>query len=241
MASSMAAGLASCEGGGPLLMLPTATDSLPNGHERGEYFALDFGGGPTLRLLFVRFSEEKRHGISALDLEEVAVPARLRSAHADELFDFLAERALDFARRVGWDAALRGPPVFGLCFSFPISQAEHPDKPSRGTLLRWAKGFSCEGGVGCEPSACLEAAARRVAARERGGAGAGAGAGAGEGGRGGRGATLLGIGDPSPPPLVVAALANDTVATLAAARYEDGGDAAMSLVLHQGTNAAYVE
>lgn len=227
--------MASCEGDGPLLMLPTATDSLPDGHERGEYFALDFGGGPSLRLLFVRFSEDRRHETSALDVEEVAVPSRLRAAHADELFDFLAERALDFVRRVGWDAAERGPPVFGFCFSFPVDQSAHPSEPARGTLLRWAKGYSWEGGVGCEPSACLEAAARRVAAKERAAAAA-----AGEGG-GGEETSLGGIGDPLPPPLVVAALANDTVATLAAARYADGGDAAMSLVLHRGTNAAYVE
>lgn len=246
MASSMAAGLASCkqkEDGGSgepqLLMLPTATDSLPDGHERGEYFALDFGGGPSLRLLFVRFSDDRRHETSALDLEEVEVPARLRTAHADELFDFLAASALDFVRRVGWDSARKGPPVFGFCFSFPISQDPSEGVhvhggAARGTLVRWAKGYSCEGGVGCEPSACLEAAARRVAA-----------AAASEqlqgGGEGGGAAALGGIGAPSPPPLVVAALANDTVATLAAARYEDGGDAAMSLVLHRGTNAAYVE
>ena len=226
-----------------LLMLPTATDSLPDGHERGEYFALDFGGGPTLRLLFVRFSEDRRHETSVLDLEEVEVPARLRTAHADELFDFLAEKALDFVRRVGWDAAAKGPPVFGFCFSFPISQdlaLGGQGGAARGTLVRWAKGYSCEGGVGCEPSACLEAAARRVSAARR--------ASDDGGGDGGGAASTPGVGvgvgvgvGPSPPPLVDAALANDTVATLAAARYEDGGDAAMSLVLHRGTNAAYVE
>jgi len=221
-------------------MLPTATDSLPDGHERGEYFALDFGGGPLLRLLYVFFSEDKRHETSALDLEEVAVPPHLKTAHADELFDFLAEKALDFVQRVGWDSSTKGPPVFGFCFSFPIDQSSSSD-PAKGTLLRWAKGYSCEGGVGCEPSACLEAAARRVAAKKEKEEEEGEAKGEEGGAKGEINNASGGIVDPPPPPLVVAALANDTVATLAAARYADGGDAAMSLVLHRGTNAAYVE
>jgi len=42
-------------------------------------------------------------------------------------------------------------------------------------------------------------------------------------------------------PLTLAVLVNDSGATLAAARYADGEDAVVALVLNAGTNAAYVE
>ena len=205
MADEMAAGLAA---GGPgaaassCLMLPTRVDLLPDGHERGEYFALELGGTGTLRLLFARLSETRRGETDALDLEEVRLDPALKSAPVEDLFDFLAARLAAFVRRCGWDVASRGPPLLGFCFSFPVHQTDR----TSGTLVRWTKGFACPGAVGRDVSALLAEACTRAGL-----------------------------------PIAIGALVNDTVGALAAARYSDGDDAVVSLVLNAGTNAAYVE
>ena len=204
MADQMAAGLAAdAPAPSSLLMLPTSVDILPDGHEAGEVFALEFGGSGTLRLLFARLSPTRRGETDTLDVEEVRLDPALKAVPAEALFDELASRLAVFVRRCGWDVAARGPPLLGFCFSFPLQQGA--DLAS-GTLVRWTKGFACPGAVGRDVSALLADACTRAGL-----------------------------------PVSIGALVNDTVGALAAARYSDGDDAVVSLVLNAGTNAAYVE
>ena len=47
------------EGSGRLLMIPTMVDLLPDGHETGEYWAVDFGGA-VLHLLYTKLAADNK-------------------------------------------------------------------------------------------------------------------------------------------------------------------------------------
>jgi hexokinase len=140
-------------------MIATGQDLLPDGRETGDAFAVELGGGG-LRLAHVVFGPG-RHSINRLVEAGLDVPASVKAGHVDALFDWVAASLLPFVAAAGWDAAARGPPPLGLCFAFPMRQAAGDS----GELLGWAKGFSCEGGVGADPAALLTAATARAGVR----------------------------------------------------------------------------
>ncbi|KAF8403723.1 hypothetical protein HHK36_011827 [Tetracentron sinense] len=138
MAVEMHAGLAS-EGGSKLKMLLTFIDNLPNGNEKGTYYALDLEG-TNFRVLRVQLGG-KRSAILGHDVEQQQIPQHLMTSTSEDLFDFIASSLKQFAGREGNSSDL---PIkrreLGFTFSFPMKQTS----VSSGILIKWTKGVSIE-------------------------------------------------------------------------------------------------
>ncbi|KAL6976605.1 Hexokinase-3, variant 2 [Sarracenia purpurea var. burkii] len=137
MVVEMHAGLAS-EGGSKLKMLITFVDRLPNGSEKGTYYALDLGG-TNFRVLRVQLRGE---GSSVLghDVERQPIPQHLKTSTSKELFDFIASSLKDFIEkeeRISEQPAAKTRDL-GFTFSFPVRQTS----VSSGILIKWTKGFA---------------------------------------------------------------------------------------------------
>ncbi|CAL9018439.1 unnamed protein product [Prunus brigantina] len=156
MAVEMHAGLAS-DGGSKLKMLLTFVDKLPNGSEKGTYYALDLGG-TNFRVLRVKL-EGTRSSTLEHDVYRQAIPQDLMTGSSEDLFDFIASSLKEFVEREGdiSELSLDRRRELGFTFSFPVKQMS----VSSGTLLKWTKGFSIEDMVGREIAGCLENAMTR--------------------------------------------------------------------------------
>ncbi|KAI4386235.1 hypothetical protein MLD38_004183 [Melastoma candidum] len=156
MAVEMHAGLAS-EGGSKLRMLLTFVDSLPNGTEKGTYYALHLGG-TYFRILRVQLGG-KRSSILSHDMERQAIPEHLMSSRSEDLFDFIASSFKTFVEREGNSSGfpLDQKRELGFTFSFPVKQTS----VSSGILIKWTKGFEIEDTVGQDVVKCLERALER--------------------------------------------------------------------------------
>ncbi|XP_076895689.1 hexokinase-2, chloroplastic-like [Bidens hawaiensis] len=200
MAADMRAGL-SVDGGGELKMILSYVDSLPTGHERGLFYALDLGG-TNFRVLRTQLGGRDERVI-ATEFEQVSIPQDLMSGTSEELFDFIASALARFVKKEGGKFVLPNgrSRETGFTFSFPVNQTSIDS----GILIKWTKGFSVSGTPGKDIVACLNEAMGRQGLDMR-----------------------------------VSALVNDTVATLAGARYWDG-DVMVAVILGTGTNACYVE
>lgn len=155
MIVEMHAGLAS-EGGSKLKMLISYVDNLPNGQEKGLYYALDIGG-TNFRVLRVQLGG--KDGIVNQQFTEVSIPDNLMTGTSDELFGFIVAELAKFVDDEGLDFQL-GPGrqrELGFTFSFPVMQLSI----NSGTLLRWTKGFSIEDTVGRDVVAELTKAMER--------------------------------------------------------------------------------
>ncbi|XP_077218204.1 hexokinase-3-like isoform X2 [Tasmannia lanceolata] len=139
MAVEMHAGLAS-EGGSKLKMLLTFTDNLPNGSEKGIYYALDLGG-TNFRVLRVHLGG-KRSAIIGNQVERQPIPPDLMTSTSEDLFDFIASTLDRFVQTESNGFVL--PPdktrELGFTFSFPVRQTSE----SSGILIKWTKGFAIE-------------------------------------------------------------------------------------------------
>ncbi|ERN05123.1 hypothetical protein AMTRI_Chr01g108960 [Amborella trichopoda] len=153
MAVEMHAGLAS-EGGSKLKMLLTFVDNLPNGNEKGLYYALDLGG-THFRVLRVHLKGTKQK-ILDHKVEKQAIPPHLLTGTSEELFGFIALTLKRFIEKEGDDFELQ--PVsrrdLGFTFSFPVRQTS----VSSGFLIKWTKGFAIEDMVGKDVAECLQSA-----------------------------------------------------------------------------------
>ncbi|XP_076949250.1 hexokinase-2, chloroplastic-like [Bidens hawaiensis] len=200
MAADMRAGLA-VDGGGELKMILSYVDSLPTGHEKGLFYALDLGG-TNFRVLRTQLGGRDDRVI-ATEFEQVSIPQDLMSGTSEELFDFIASALARFVKKEGGKFVLPNgrSRETGFTFSFPVKQTSIDS----GILIKWTKGFSVSGTPGKDIVACLNEAMRRQGLDMR-----------------------------------VSALVNDTVATLAGARYWDD-DVMVAVILGTGTNACYVE
>lgn len=146
------------ENGSSLPMIPTLVDILPEGHEHGKFFSIDLGG-TNLRVMYVKLP--RVHGkVDVVEYEENPIPEHLRHAHQTKLFDYLVDTLMAFAEKVGWNRPGRRKMVVGFCFSFPIAQTALDS----GTLIKWVKGFSCEGAVGQDVMQLLRDAFQRKGA-----------------------------------------------------------------------------
>ncbi|KAK1278599.1 Hexokinase-3 [Acorus gramineus] len=156
MAVEMHAGLAS-DGGSKLKMLLTFVDSLPDGDEKGIYYALDLGG-TNFRVLRVQLGG-KVSGILQRQVESQPIPQELMTSTSEELFHFIAMTLKDFVEREGNDS--ESPPdkrrELGFTFSFPVRQTS----VSSGVLIKWTKGFAIDDTVGRDVTECLEEAMMR--------------------------------------------------------------------------------
>ncbi|XP_028187513.1 hexokinase-3-like [Glycine soja] len=200
MAVEMHAGLAS-EGGSKLKMLITFVHNLPNGTEKGTYYALDLGG-TNFRVLRVHLHGQQS-SVLEHEVERQPIPQHLMTSTSEDLFDFIASSLKEFIEKEGnaSELSLDRRRELGFTFSFPVKQMS----VSSGILLKWTKGFSIVDMVGIDVPACMQEALTRKGLDVR-----------------------------------VAALANDTVGTLALGHYNDS-DTVASVIIGTGTNACYLE
>ncbi|KAM7502496.1 hypothetical protein LguiB_001400 [Lonicera macranthoides] len=157
MAVEMHAGLAS-EGGSKLKMVLTFIDHLPNGCEKGTYYALHLGG-TDFRVLRVQLGGQ-RPSILGQDVVRQPIPQHLMTSTSEvaefELFDFIASSLKEFVEREG------SPPEIlqvkrrelGFTFAFPVRHMS----VSSGYLIKWTKGFSIEEMVGKDVAEHLQRA-----------------------------------------------------------------------------------
>ncbi|XP_075076999.1 hexokinase-3-like isoform X1 [Nicotiana tabacum] len=156
MAVEMHAGLAS-EGGSKLKMLLTYVDKLPNGREKGTYYALHLGG-TNFRVLRVHLGGQ-RSAILGQDIERQPIPQHLMTSTSEDLLDFVASSLKDFIEKEGNGLEQPSPRrrELGFTFSFPVKQTS----ASSGILIKWTKGFSIEDMIGRDVSECLQQAIAR--------------------------------------------------------------------------------
>ncbi|XP_076943284.1 hexokinase-2, chloroplastic-like [Bidens hawaiensis] len=156
MAADMRAGLA-VDGGGELKMILSYVDSLPTGHERGLFYALDLGG-TNFRVLRTQLGGRDDRVI-ATEFEQVSIPQDLMSGTSEELFDFIASTLARFVKKEGGKFVLPNgrSRETGFTFSFPVKQTSIDS----GILIKWTKGFSVSGTPGKDIVACLNEAMRR--------------------------------------------------------------------------------
>lgn len=149
MAVEMHAGLAS-EGGSKLKMLLTFVDQLPNGSEKGIYYALHLGG-TNFRVLRVQL-DGRKSSIIRHDVERMPIPQHLMTGTSKDLFDFIATSLKQFVeKKEGNDSAVSRREL-GFTFSFPVKQT----CLSSGILMKWTKGFSIGNMVGEDVCECLQ-------------------------------------------------------------------------------------
>ncbi|XP_049931586.1 hexokinase-3-like isoform X2 [Nymphaea colorata] len=155
MAVEMHAGLAS-EGGSKLKMLLTFVDTLPSGHEKGIYYALDLGG-TNFRVLRVQLSG-KRQRIIDHHVEKQAIPPHIMTGTSEALFDYLASILKQFVEKEEGYQPSPGTKALGFTFSFPMKQTS----VSSGVLVKWTKGFAIHDMDGKDVAGCLQEAMARV-------------------------------------------------------------------------------
>ncbi|ESW28980.1 hypothetical protein PHAVU_002G034000 [Phaseolus vulgaris] len=155
MAVEMHAGLAS-EGGSKLKMLLTFVDNLPNGTERGTYYALHLGG-TNFRVLRVQLSGQPTSDLEH-EVERQPIPYNVMTSTSEDLFDFIASSLKDFIAKEGEGSNIsQDRRELGFTFSFPVKQMS----VSSGILIKWTKGFSIVDMVGRDVAACLQEALTR--------------------------------------------------------------------------------
>lgn len=154
MAVEMHAGLAS-EGGSKLKMLLTSVDKLPNGSEKGIYYALHLGG-TNFRVLRVQLGG-RTSGIIRHDVERKPIPEDLMTSTSKDLFDFIATSLKEFVEKEDnkdSDCTSVRRRELGFTFSFPVKQTS----VSSGILMKWTKGFLIRDMVGKDVCECLQQA-----------------------------------------------------------------------------------
>ncbi|CAK8539285.1 unnamed protein product [Lathyrus sativus] len=152
MAVEMHAGLAS-EGGSKLKMLLTYVDNLPNGTEKGPYYALHLGG-TNFRVTRVHLSGQPSPVLEH-EVERQPIPPHLMTSTSEDLFDFIASSLKEFIAKEGDGSnTSQDRRELGFTFSFPMKQMS----VSSGILIKWTKGFSIVDMVGRDVVACLQEA-----------------------------------------------------------------------------------
>ncbi|OVA11688.1 Hexokinase [Macleaya cordata] len=157
MAVEMHAGLAS-EGGSKLKMLLTFIDHLPDGNEKGTYYALDLGG-TNFRVLRVQLGG-RGSGILGHEVQKQPIPLHLITSTSEELFDFIALTLKQFVEGEdnGSELQQNERRELGFTFSFPVRQIS----ASSGILIKWTKGFSIEDLVGKDVTTCLQESMAKI-------------------------------------------------------------------------------
>ncbi|CAG9769173.1 unnamed protein product [Ceutorhynchus assimilis] len=109
---------------------PTFIQDLPDGTEKGKYFALDLGG-TNFRVLLINLEEDK------CESNIFVIPDEILVGTGTMLFDCIAQCLAEFAN--AHNVQDDNLPL-GFCFSFPCEQ----NGLTSAILKRWTKGFNCE-------------------------------------------------------------------------------------------------
>jgi hexokinase len=116
----------------------TYVQDMPTGNESGKYLALDLGGS-NFRVLNLELGENKYFKMNQKVYE---CSKELMNGSGTKLFDYIANCLNDFVDAEGLKDNTVLP--LGFTFSFPMSQSSI----NKGDLVRWTKGYTCEGVVG---------------------------------------------------------------------------------------------
>ncbi|XP_022097739.1 hexokinase-2-like isoform X2 [Acanthaster planci] len=117
-------------------MFPSFVRSLPDGSEKGDFFALDLGGS-NFRVLRVQLLE----GDVQMTSKVYKIAEETMTGTGDQLFDYIADCLSEFKKEEGLgDVDL----PLGFTFSFPCKQ----NGLASAELVQWTKGFSASGVVG---------------------------------------------------------------------------------------------
>lgn len=128
--------------------------SFPTGHEEGRYITLDLGG-TYLRVCDVVLSVGKSE--SETFQQKYKLPSPIRTAPADDLWDFAADCLGSFMHEHHQGGQNSSKLPLAFCFSYPVEQTNIKS----GFLQRWTKDFSCPGVEGQDVVAQLDAALER--------------------------------------------------------------------------------
>ncbi|KAK3076801.1 hypothetical protein LTS18_012023, partial [Coniosporium uncinatum] len=125
-------------------MLPSYNHTLPTGHERGTFLALDVGGS-TFRVAVVQLcgKESTDTGMKIAKMRSFRIDKRIRDLKGYYFFDWMAERIEEVLADPEWDFYRRTTLSMGLAWSFPIEQTSIRS----GNLLEMGKGFNATHGV----------------------------------------------------------------------------------------------
>lgn len=115
----------------------TYVQDLPTGNEEGEYLALDLGGS-NFRVLKLELGKDQNF---KMDQQIYACSKDLMTGSGTKLFDYIANCLKEFVNSRGIKSSRFLP--LGFTFSFPMSQSSIDS----GILVRWTKGFTCDGVV----------------------------------------------------------------------------------------------
>lgn len=115
----------------------TYVQDLPNGQERGKFLALDLGG-TNFRVLLIHLKGENDFEMQS---KIYAIPQHIMIGTGVQLFDHIAECLANFMKE---QKVQKEKLPLGFTFSFPLVQLGL----TKGLLVRWTKGFNCEGVVG---------------------------------------------------------------------------------------------
>ena len=107
---------------------------MPNGKEHGKFLSLDLGG-TNFRVIVMELTPEQEF---LMDNKIYAIPHEIMTGSGIGLFDHIAKCLADFVH----DRELQDEVLpLGFTFSFPCEQVGL----AKGKLVKWTKGFSCEG------------------------------------------------------------------------------------------------
>lgn len=128
----------------------TYVQDLPNGQERGKFLALDLGG-TNFRVLLIHLKGDNEFEMQS---KIYAIPQSIMIGSGTQLFDHIAECLANFIK----EHKLQDERLpLGFTFSFPLQQLGL----TKGILIRWTKGFNCEGVVDRDVVELLEEALKR--------------------------------------------------------------------------------
>ncbi|XP_063709781.1 hexokinase type 2 isoform X1 [Culicoides brevitarsis] len=114
----------------------TYVQDLPNGTERGKFLALDLGG-TNFRVLLIHLKGEHDFEMQS---KIYAIPQSIMLGSGQQLFDHIAECLSNFMKE---HEVYNERLPLGFTFSFPLRQLGL----TKGLLVRWTKGFNCDGVV----------------------------------------------------------------------------------------------
>ncbi|KAK7793817.1 hypothetical protein R5R35_014322 [Gryllus longicercus] len=125
----------------------TYVQDLPNGTERGKFMALDLGG-TNFRVLLIELGENMHFDMKS---KIFAIPQHIMVGPGKQLFDHIADCLGAFMKEHHIEHECL---PLGFTFSFPCVQKGL----TKGLLVRWTKGFDCEGVIGQDVVELLEQA-----------------------------------------------------------------------------------
>lgn len=128
-----------------ICMLPSYHHTLPTGHERGTFLALDVGGS-TFRIALVQLTGKDtwKNGMHIKRIRSNVISKQVRDLKGQAFFDWMADRIQEMLEEDGHEADSGDAPLLmGLAWSFPIEETSERG----GSILAMGKGFMATHGV----------------------------------------------------------------------------------------------